>query len=58
MTVEVCTNPIQLALWAGKGQAVVFATYAWLRTREAAANVDEFGFWLKFRDLPTLSHSS
>ncbi|MFF7234493.1 Helicase associated domain protein [Streptomyces sioyaensis] len=33
--VRTTTNPIQLALWAGKGPVVVFATYASLVDREA-----------------------
>ncbi|MFC9855875.1 DEAD/DEAH box helicase [Streptomyces prasinus] len=32
--VRTTTNPIQLALWAGKGRVVVFATYASLVDRE------------------------
>ncbi|MEV6594123.1 DEAD/DEAH box helicase [Streptomyces acidicola] len=34
--VRTTTNPIQLALWAGKGPVVVFATYASLVDREDA----------------------
>ncbi|MEU8655034.1 Helicase associated domain protein [Streptomyces sp. NPDC048737] len=32
--VRTTTNPIQLALWAGRGQVIVFATYASLVDRE------------------------
>ncbi|GAB3006877.1 DEAD/DEAH box helicase [Streptomyces pseudoechinosporeus] len=37
--VRTTTNPIQLALWAGKGPAVVFATYASLVDREDPEDV-------------------
>ncbi|MFE9500211.1 Helicase associated domain protein [Streptomyces collinus] len=37
--VRTTTNPIQLALWAGTGPVVVFATYASLVDREDAADV-------------------
>ncbi|MGW9080703.1 Helicase associated domain protein [Streptomyces kronopolitis] len=36
--VRTTTNPIQLALWAGKGPVVVFATYASLVDREDPAD--------------------
>ncbi|MFE0654337.1 Helicase associated domain protein [Streptomyces sp. NPDC059534] len=37
--VRTTTNPIQLALWAGKGPAVVFATYASLVDREDPTDI-------------------
>ncbi|MFD9293250.1 hypothetical protein ACFWBV_34350 [Streptomyces sp. NPDC060030] len=37
--VRTTTNPIQLALWAGTGPVVVFATYASLVDREDPADV-------------------
>lgn len=37
--VRTTTNPIQLALWAGSGSVVVFATYASLVDREDPADV-------------------
>ncbi|MEW2636054.1 Helicase associated domain protein [Streptomyces sp. NPDC048389] len=37
--VRTTTNPIQLALWAGSGPVVVFATYASLVDREDSADV-------------------
>ncbi|MFH8534751.1 DEAD/DEAH box helicase family protein [Streptomyces tendae] len=37
--VRTTTNPIQLALWAGSGPVVVFATYASLVDREDPADV-------------------
>lgn len=36
--VRTTTNPIQLALWAGKGPVIVFATYASLVDREDCDN--------------------
>ncbi|MFJ9810672.1 Helicase associated domain protein [Streptomyces sp. NPDC101158] len=39
--VRATTNPIQLALWAGSGPVVVFATYASLVDREDPADVTE-----------------
>lgn len=41
--VRATTNPIQLALWAGSGPVVVFATYASLVDREAPADVSGRG---------------
>lgn len=41
--VRTTTNPIQLALWAGSGPVVVFATYASLVDREDPANVTGSG---------------
>ncbi|MFB7311857.1 Helicase associated domain protein [Streptomyces sp. NPDC056192] len=37
--VRTTTNPIQLALWAGRGPVVVFATYASLVDREDATDI-------------------
>lgn len=39
LEVRTTTNPIQLALWAGSGPVVVFATYASLVDREDPADV-------------------
>ncbi|MFD3657952.1 Helicase associated domain protein [Streptomyces sp. NPDC058620] len=39
LAVRTTTNPIQLALWAGTGPVVVFATYASLVDREDPADV-------------------
>ncbi|THA65759.1 helicase [Streptomyces sp. A0642] len=41
--VRTTTNPIQLALWAGSGPVVVFATYASLVDREDPADVSGRG---------------
>ncbi|MFF2521478.1 DEAD/DEAH box helicase [Streptomyces liangshanensis] len=41
--VRTTTNPIQLALWAGRGPVVVFATYASLVDREDPADVSGRG---------------
>lgn len=41
--VRTTTNPIQLALWAGSGPVVVFATYASLVDREDPADVTGSG---------------
>ncbi|MFF6873701.1 Helicase associated domain protein [Streptomyces sp. NPDC012450] len=41
--VRTTTNPIQLALWAGSGPVVVFATYASLVNREDPADVSGRG---------------